>query len=55
MSTFCEKFKDQGKGLKVEILKGEITADELSEVERMWIREVQSKTLTCQEDKHINQ
>ena len=45
----------KAKGLKVEILKGEIKADELSEVERMWICEVQSKTLTCQEDKHIKQ
>ena len=52
---FVRNLRIKAKGLKVEILKGEITADEVSEVERMWIPEVQSKTLTCQEDKHIKQ
>ena len=52
---FVRNLRIKAKGLKVEILKGEITADELSEVECMWIHEVQSKTLTCQEDKNIKQ
>ena len=52
---FVRNLRIKAKDLKVEILKREITADELTEVECMWTREVQSKTLTCQEDKHIKQ
>ena len=52
---FVRNLRIKAKGLKVEILKGEITADEFSEVECMWIHEVQSKTLTCQEDENIKQ
>ena len=52
---FAINLRIKAKGLKVEILKGELTADEFSEAECMWTREVQSKTLTCQEDNHIKQ